>query len=469
MRTQDRFDIAIVGAGSAGLTGAGFAAQLGARVALLEKDRIGGDCTWTGCVPSKTLLRSAHTAHELERASTFGLEAGSVRADMPAVHARVSGAIAQIYEHTTPEALRLRGIDVFIGDTAFLDACRLRCGEERIAAKHIVICTGAHASVPDVRGLSSVPYLTYGEMFDLTALPAHLLIMGAGPLGVEMAQAFRRLGAGVTIVGPGILEREEPEAQSLVKSVLEREGIEVILDHAVEVRQTASGIELRTEQATYSGDALLVAAGRSPNVEGLGLEHAGVAHDAEGIHVDRYLRTSVKNIYACGDVIGGPQFSHLAGWQGFYAVRNALIAGRSRGRSTTLPAVTFSDPEVARVGMIESEARDRFGDRVHVHTWPMTKLDRAVCDGEQDGFIKLLTDRRRKILGATIVATRAGEMIAEITLAIHKGMSVDDIAGTIHAYPTWTSGVQLAALDVMMARFTSSRLGHLIRRMSGFG
>ncbi len=469
MRTQDRFDIAIVGAGSAGLTGAGFAAQLGARVALLEKDRIGGDCTWTGCVPSKTLLRSAHTAHELERAATFGLEAGSVRTDMPRVHARVDGAIAQIYEHTTPEALRLRGIDVFIGDTAFLDACTLRCGEERIAAKHIVICTGAHATVPKVRGLPSVPYLTYGEMFDLTVMPSRLLVMGAGPLGVEMAQAFGRLGAGVTIVGPGILEREEPEAQALIKSVLERERIEVILERAVEVRPTSSGIELRTEQAAYSGDTLLVAAGRSPNVEGFGLEHAGVAHDAEGIHVDQYLRTSVKNIYACGDVIGGPQFSHLAGWQCFYAVRNALIVGRTRGRSATLPAVTFSDPEVARVGMIESEAREQFGDRVQVHTWPITKSDRAVCDGEQDGFIKLLTDRRRKILGATIVATRAGEMIAEITLAIHKGMSVDDIAGTIHAYPTWSSGVQLAALDVMMARFTSSRLGRLIRRMSGFG
>ena len=468
MTKRDQFDIAIVGAGSAGLTGAGFAAQLGARVALFEKDRIGGDCTWTGCVPSKTLLRSAHAGHELARASSFGLEPDSVRTDMHRVHARIDGAIAQIYEHTTPEALRLRGIDVFMGATEFLDARTLVCGGERITAKHIVICTGAHATVPEVHGLSSVPYLTYSEMFDLTVLPAHLLVMGAGPLGVEMAQAFRRLGARVTIVGPAVLEREEPEAQSLMESVLEREGIEVVLDRAIEVRATSGRIELLTENAAYSGDTLLVAAGRSPNVGGLALGRAGVAYDAEGIHVDRYLRTSVKNIYACGDVIGGPQFSHLAGWQCFYAVRNALIPGRSRARSTTLPAVTFSDPEVARVGMIESEAREKFGDRVHVHTWPMAKLDRAVCDGEQDGFIKLVTDRRRRILGATIVATRAGEMIAEITLAIHKGMGVGDIAGTIHAYPTWASGVQLAALDVMMAQFTSSRLGRLVRWMSGF-
>ena len=468
MTARTQFDIAIVGAGSAGLTGAAFAAQLGARVALFEKDRIGGDCTWTGCVPSKTLLRSARAARELARASSLGLETDAARTDMRRVHARVATAIANIYQHATPETLGRSGITVFIGPTKFLDRRTLECGDERVTAKHIVICTGAHAAVPTVRGLSSLPYLTYGEMFDLTELPHHLVVMGAGPLGVEMAQAFSRLGARVTIVGPRVLAREEPEAQTVAKSFLEREGIEVILDRATEVRATHSGIELRTKTAAYAGDRLLVAAGRSPNIADLALERAGVAHDAGGIEVDRYLRTSVKHIYACGDVIGGPQFTHLAGWQCFTAVRNALILGRSQAHSPTLPAVTFSDPEVARVGMTEAEARARFGDRVHAHSWPMTKSDRAICDGEEDGFIKLVTDRGRKLLGATIVASRAGEMIAELTLAIRKEMTVDDIAGTIHAYPTWASGVQLAALEVRMARFTSSPSARLLRWISGF-
>lgn len=463
---NDRFDIAIIGAGSAGLIGAGFAATLGAKVALLESNRIGGDCTWTGCVPSKSVIHSAHIRHDVSRGPCFGIETDLTRVDMPRVREWVRHSIRTIYEHTTPEALELHGIDVLLGPAAFADAHTIICGERRVSAKHILICTGARADVPDIAGIGQVPFLTYDTLFDLSELPAHLVILGAGPLGVEMAQAFRRLGSEVSIVGPVLLGREEPEAQSLVREMFTREGIEVVLERATEVRTRENGIELATPSRSVSGDLLLVAAGRTPRLEGLELSRAGVRHDGRGIPVDKYLRTNVKHIYACGDVIGGPQFSHLAGWQAFQAVRNALLPGRTVGIAEEMPAVTFTDPEIARVGATEAQARRLLGSRVEAYHWPMTKCDRAVCDGETDGFIKFVTDRGRTILGATVVASRAGEMIAEITLAMKQGASVNALAGTIHAYPTWSSAVQLAALDVMTSKLATSRTGRFVRWLS---
>ena len=465
-RMTNQFDIAIIGAGSAGLIGAGFAAALGATVALLENNRIGGDCTWTGCVPSKALIRAARTAHEAAEGARLGIETGSARADMPRVRGWVRSAISNIYLHTTPEALERQGITVFSGPTAFAGEHAITCGEQRIVATRILICTGARATVPEIPGLAHTPFLTYDTLFDLDALPSHLIVLGAGPLGVEMAQAFRRLGARVTVVGPQILPREEPETQRLLLDVLTKEGAEVILERGTEVRAVGNDIALRTANRSVTGDCLLVAAGRTPNLNSLELQRAGVIHDARGIHVDKYLRTNVRHIYACGDVIGGPQFSHLAGWQAFQAVRNALVPGRATGIPDALPAVTFSDPEVARVGTTEAEARKRFGNAVEASYWPMSKSDRAVCDGETHGFIKLVTHRGRRILGATIVASRAGEMIAEVTLAIQNGMSVDALAGTIHAYPTWSSALQLAALDVMMTRLRRSRGGRFVQWLS---
>ncbi len=464
-----RYDIAIVGGGSAGLIGAGFAAQLGVKVALLEKERIGGDCTWTGCVPSKTVIRSAHLAHDIARAERFGIRAERPIPDMRSVHGRVESTIAAIYEHTTPEALRARGIDAYIGPTRFVGARTLDCGEERIQARRIVICTGAHAVVPDLPGLAQLPILTYGQLFDLDTLPSHLLVLGAGPLGIEMAQAFRRLGAKVTVMAPAVLEREEPEAQTLIREILRREGVDIVLERVTEARQTGDGVELRTARACHAGERLLVAAGRAPNVDDFDLERAGVAYDAHGIKVNKYLGTTARHIYACGDVIGGPQFSHLAGYECFKAVRNALLPGRTAGKTDILPAVTFTDPEVARVGMTEAEARRRHGEKIDVHVRPMTKADRALCDGDTEGFIKFVTLGRKEILGATIVASRGGEMIAEVVLAMQSGLSIDAIAGTIHAYPTWSTDVQLAAVDILMERVTSGLSGRIVRWLSRLG
>ncbi|MEO6526426.1 MAG: FAD-dependent oxidoreductase [Gemmatimonadaceae bacterium] len=461
--TSRSYDIVFVGGGSAGLIGADFAVRLGATVAILEKDRIGGDCTWTGCVPSKTVIRSAHLAHDIARAHEFGIDADHVRADMRRVRARVDNTIASIYEHTTPEALKSRGIDVHIGATRFVDASTVRCGELSISARRIVICTGAHAIMPDIPGLPDVDPLTYGELFALETLPSHLLVLGAGPLGVEMAQAFRRLGSTVTLIGPRILAREEPEAQTLARNVLEREVVDVQLESATEARRTADGVALRTASGWHDGARVLVAAGRAPTLADLDLDRAGVMYDARGITVDAYLRTSAKHIYACGDVIGGPQFSHLAGYECFKAVRNALLPGRSDGKAATLSAVTFADPEVARVGPTEAEARRLHGNGIVASVRPITTSDRARCDGDVDGFIKILTLGRKRIVGATVVAARAGEMIAEVALAIEQGLNIDAIAETIHAYPTWSTDVQLAAVDVLMERVTSGISGRLLR------
>lgn len=464
-----RYDIVLVGGGAAGLIGAGFAARLGVKVALLEKERIGGDCTWTGCVPSKTVIRSAHVAHDIARAEQFGMRVEPAIPDMRSVHGRVQRTIAAIYEHTTPEALRARGIDAYIGPTRFVDARTLSCGGELIQARRIVICTGAHAVVPDLPGLARVPILTYGQFFDFDTLPSHLLVLGAGPLGIEMAQAFRRFGANVTVIGPAVLEREEPEAQTLIREILQREGVEVVLERVTEARQSGVRVELRTARGWHSGERVLVAAGRTPNVEDLNLERAGVAYDAHGIRVNKYLRTTARHIYACGDVIGGPQFSHLAGYECFKAVRNALLPGRTAGKADVLPAVTFTDPEVARVGLTEAEARRRHGKRIEVHVRPMARADRALCDGDTDGFIKLVTRGRKNILGATIVASRGGEMIAEVALAMKSGLGVDAIAETIHAYPTWATEVQLAAVDILMDRVTSGISGRVVRWLSQRG
>lgn len=463
---NDRFDIAIIGAGAAGLIGADFAARLGAKVALLENNRIGGDCTWTGCVPSKALIRAARVAHDVARAESFGIERAASRTHMPGVRDFVASAISDVYNRGTPDILRGRGLDVRIGPTSFVDPHTLLTGDRGIVAKHIVICTGARARIPPVPGLTSVPFLAYDRLFDLDRLPAHLLVMGGGPLGVEQAQAFRRLGARVTLIGPTVLPREEPETQALVAELLAREGVRVILERVSQARGVGDRIELVTANEVVTGDCLLVSAGRTPNADGLELARAGVTFSDRGIPVDRYLRTNVKHIYACGDVIGGPQFSHLAGWQCFQAVRNALLPGRSVGMPDTLPTVTFTDPEVARVGLREIEARERYGSAVRTHTWPMTKSDRAVCDGEQKGFIKLVTRRDRSILGATVVASRAGEMIDELALAMKRRTGLDALAGTIHAYPTWTITLQQFAAEVMMQRFASSWTARVLRRLS---
>lgn len=465
MKTK-HYDLAIAGAGSAGLIAADFACKLGARVALLERDRIGGDCTWTGCVPSKSLLRVAKSAHELRTSSRFGLRSEEPIVDMIAVREYLRSAIAQIYRGTTPEALGQKGMDVILGPVRFLDSHTLMVGEEKIRAKKTLIATGAHPVIPATPGLKDVAFLTYREIFENDVLPRSMVVMGGGPVGVEVAQAYQRLGAQVTIFADGLLEKEEPEASEILLRVFEREGISVIPERPLSVERTGEQFTVRSASRQIDCDVLFVAAGRRPTFDGLNLEAAGVVYSEHGIAVNDRLQTSRKNIYAAGDVIGGQQFSHLAGWQGFYAARNALLPGSASGSANVVPRVTFTDPEVAQVGKTETEARASHGKDVVVTAWPITREDRAVCDDDRDGTLKFITTRKGVILGATIVGHRAGETITEFALAMKNNLKISDVAQSIHPYPTYSTGVQLLASEMALAQTLGGISGRLIRGVS---
>jgi pyruvate/2-oxoglutarate dehydrogenase complex dihydrolipoamide dehydrogenase (E3) component len=463
------YDLVVIGAGAAGLIAARFAAALGARVLLAERERIGGDCTWTGCVPSKSLIRAAKAAHEIRTASRFGVSATACTVDMAAIRAYVQRKVEEIYQPTSPEMLEREGIAVALGPTRFETADRLRVGDRVVTGKRYLVCTGATPAVPELPGLSETPHRTYHNIFDLTELPTSLVIIGGGPLGTEMAQAFQRLGSQVMIVAPRLLPRDDPDAAAVLHGVFSREGVRWVRDRAVHVKKDVGEVAVSlTTGAEVRGDDLLVAAGRRPNVEGLDLQRAGVVYSSRGIPVDDRLRTNVHHIFAAGDVLGTEQFSHVAGWQAFEAARNALLPGSASGRVTPMAWVTFTDPEVAQVGLSESDARRRFGESITVTRWELARVDRAKCDGDEDGFIKLVSNSRGVLLGATIVASRAGEVSGELSLAIAHGLTVGDVATAVHAYPTYTTALQQIASQIATARWTSSTAGRLVSCAMGF-
>lgn len=460
------YDLAVIGAGAGGLTAARFAVRLGARVLLVERDRIGGDCTWTGCVPSKSLIRVAKAAHEIRTAQRFGVAGGPCTVDMTQVRDYVQRKVQEIYEPTAPDALKREGIDVALGPASFENDRTLRIGERSIVARRYLVCTGATPATPSIEGLDGTPHFTYHNIFDSPRLPASLIVIGGGPLGMELAQAFQRLGSQVTIVAPRLLPHDDPDAVDVLRRVFEREGVRLIHGRATSVRQGPTDIVVASDTGGEArGECLLVAAGRRPNITGLALERAGVAHSERGIVVDDRLRTNVPHIYAAGDVLGGEQFSHVAGWQAFEATRNALLPGSTSGRPNPMAWVTFTDPEVAQVGLDEPSARKTLDDGVTVTRWDIAKVDRAKCDDDEDGFIKLLSDRRGTVVGATIVASRAGELSGEISLAIAQRLTVSDIATAVHAYPTYATALQQMTSQVATTRFTSSAVGRFIRRL----
>jgi pyruvate/2-oxoglutarate dehydrogenase complex dihydrolipoamide dehydrogenase (E3) component len=460
------YDLVIIGAGAGGLIAADFAVRLGAKTALVEKDRIGGDCTWTGCVPSKTLLKIAKVAHHVRTASRYGITSGSPAIDMSKVNDYVQGTVRQIYQGTTPEALRAKGIDVYLGGARFLDSSKLIAGDATLHAKHFLITTGANPVIPDISGLCDVPFVTYHQIFDVRELPRSLVVVGGGPVGTEISQAYQRLGAQVTMVADKLLPKEDEDARELMERIFAAEGIERVKARAKAARKEGDSIIVSTCDHESKGDLLLIAAGRTPNIDGLDLEKAGVKYTDKGISVDDELRTSVGHIYAAGDVLGGYEFSHFAGWQAFQAVRNALLPGHSSGRTDVVPWVTFTDPEVAHVGLGEQQARSQYGDDLKLHRLPIERIDRAVCEDDRNGFIKILAKSDGAILGATIIGERAGEAITEIVLAMKHGLTVGDVAGTIHPYPTYSTGVQLSTTDMAIRKRLSGTSGRIIRRLS---
>ncbi|MBX9747991.1 MAG: FAD-dependent oxidoreductase [Roseococcus sp.] len=437
-------DLCVIGAGSAGLSLAAGAVQMGASVVLVEKHRMGGDCLNTGCVPSKALLAAAHAAQSARQAARFGVDLPEPVVDFARVHAHVHGVIGAIAPHDSVERFEGLGCTVIRAAARFTGPAEIMAGEQRIRARRFVVATGSSAAIPPVPGLAETPHLTNETIFNLTERPDHLLVLGGGPIGIEMAQAFRGLGAEVTVIERGsILPRDEPEAVALLRQILVHQGIHLV--EGAQVARIRPGIEVELADGTIlAGTHLLVAAGRKPGMEGLDLSLAGVETTPRGITVDARLRSSNKRVFAAGDVAGGPQFTHVAGYHAGVLIRNILFGLPAKVDYTALPWVTYSDPELAHVGLTESEAR-LANHPVQVLTQKLDGNDRAQAERSTEGLAKIILGAKGRILGATILAPRAGEMIGLWGLAIQSKMKIGAVAQMMAPYPTMSEISKRAA------------------------
>ncbi len=442
-----RFDtnLVVIGAGSAGLVSALIAATVRAKVTLVERHKMGGDCLNTGCVPSKAIIRSARIARYARRAEEFGLAPMDVQVRFRDVMQRVHRVIETIEPHDSVERFTSLGVDCVQGQAKILSPWEVEVDGERITTPNIVIASGARPRIPDIPGLEKVDYLTSDTVWELQELPRRLLVLGAGPIGCELAQAFAALGSEVTLVthAERIMPREDPEVSASVEEVLKAEGLQVITGGEPQSfsadGERSCTLLIGGEQRRLPFDALLLAVGRTANVEGLGLEELGIACNSHGqVEVDEYLRTSIPTIFAAGDIAGPYQFTHMASHQAWYAAVNALF-GRWRKFKvdySVVPWATFTNPEVGRVGLNETEAREQ-GIAYELSRYDISDLDRAIADGEAAGFVKVLTaPGSDRILGATIVGYHAGELINEFVMAMKHGIGLNKILGTIHIYPT---------------------------------
>jgi len=465
---SDLYNLVVIGAGAAGLTASAFGGELGAKVALIEKERLGGDCTWYGCVPSKALLKVARVAHMMRTADGYGIRSAEPQVDMKKVRERIQAVVQQVYAGETPEVFGQRGVEVIAGTAEFIDAHRVRVGERVLQSQNFVIASGARPLILPISGIDKVPYYTNETFFENDKLPQHLIVFGAGAIGMEMAQAYRRLGAQVTVVGIEVMPRDDDDAVRAVLDVMAREGVRVIKDEITEFDMDGETIFVKLKRGDeLRGDMLLVAVGRAPTVDGLGLDNAGVRYSKQGIKVNKHLQTNIPHIYAAGDCVEGtPQLTHYAGFQGSIAGRNALIPLlNSSGHTESFPWVTFTEPEVAQVGLTERAAREKHGDEIKVFTLPMTEGDRAVAEHDLDGFIKIVYRGGGDLLGVTIVAARAGEMIQEFTAALSGG-GLRSLISSIHAYPTYADIVKKASSKVLINELLQGTSGQLIETAS---
>ena len=439
-----RYQLVVIGAGTAGLVTAAGAAGLGARVALIERHRMGGDCLNVGCVPSKGLIGPArHWAAAKSAASDFHGPSVAGDGNFTAVLERMRRIRADIAPVDGAERFRALGVDVYFGDAAFASEDSVVVKGQTLRFRKAVIASGARAAAPPIPGLPSVPYLTNETLFDLTTRPEHLIVIGGGPIGCEMAQAFARLGSRVTLItrGARLLPRDDRDAAALVQRALTREGVELHMGATISNVESVSGVitvELTAngQTSSVSGDQLLVAIGRAPNVEGLSLEKARVAFTPQGVTVDDRLCTTNANIYACGDVCSRFQFTHSADFQARAVIQNALFFGRKRASALVIPWATYTSPEVAHVGHTEESARAAKID-IQTFTVPMHDVDRALLDGETDGFAKVhVKAGTDSIVGATVVAAHGSELLAEVTLCMTSKLGLGAIGATIHPYPT---------------------------------
>ncbi|HIF9151441.1 TPA: dihydrolipoyl dehydrogenase [Photobacterium damselae] len=454
-------NMVVIGAGSGGLVSAYIAAAVKAEVTLIEKHKMGGDCLNTGCVPSKALIRAAHNMAEIQRAAEFGVSTGPIAIDFKQVMTRVQKVISKIEPHDSIERYRSLGVNCITGEAIIRSPWEVEVDGKIITTKNIVIATGARPLVPNIPGLQSVNYLTSDTVWSLQEQPQKLLVLGGGPIGCELAQSFARLGTKVTLVemAPQLLIREDSDAAKLVQDSLIADGVEIKLEHKAmrfESIVDANGKTMgkvyldfhNEQQVTVEFDAVLLALGRVANVQGFGLEELGITTTARGtVEVNDYLQTQYSNIYAVGDVVGPYQLTHAASHQAWYAAVNGLFGQFKRFKAdySVMPAATYTSPEVARVGLNEKEATAQ-GIEFDVVTYDIDDLDRAITDGEDHGFIKVITPKGKDtILGATIVGTNAGDLLAEFTLAMRHNLGLNKILATVHPYPTMSEAVKYTA------------------------
>jgi pyruvate/2-oxoglutarate dehydrogenase complex dihydrolipoamide dehydrogenase (E3) component len=463
------YNLVVLGAGTAGLVSAAGAAGLGARVALVERHLMGGDCLNVGCVPSKGLIRSSRAIADFGRALDLGIKPGmGIAADFSAIMERVRKLRARLSLHDSVERFKNLGVDVFLGEGRFSDAQTIEVAGRSLRFKKAVIATGTRSARPAIPGLEETGYLTNETVFNLTDLPKRLAVIGAGPIGCELAQAFQRIGSAVTLFHkyPRILNREDKDVAEIMQRVFQEEGIRLILGS--QPKQIFTGpdgkiiqFETAGEDATLSVDEILVGTGRIPNLEGLDLEKAGVHYERkQGLIVNDFLQTSNPRIYGAGDVGLNFKFTHAADASARMVIQNALFGGRKKLSALTIPWCTYTDPEIAHVGISEEEAQKK---GLKIETWihPLSETDRAVTDGEETGLVKIyLKKGTDRIVGATIVARHAGEMINEITLAMTAGLGMKTLSRVIHPYPTQAEAIRRAA-----DAFNRSRLTPLINKL----
>ena len=462
------YDMVVIGGGAAGLTAAGMSAVLGARTALISDNKLGGDCTWQGCIPSKTLLKAAKVAHAMRSAAKYGLEPSTAPHEWARIIERVHSIREHVYQDAdAPPNMEKLGVEVIAAQARFVDRNSVEttsetAGRRVLTSRYFIIATGSRPYIPRIDGIDRVSVLTNETLFELKERPQRLLVLGAGPVGIEMAQAFRRLGSEVTVIGRSerILEHDDAELTTMLRQCLEGEGVRLRLGE--QIGRFEPGLAHLKNGETVLLDAVLAATGRRPNIEGLQLQAVGVRTTDSGIVVDRRCRTNVKNIFACGDVTGKFLFTHMAEHTAKTAVMNAILHLPVSRKDDRVSWCTFTDPELAHAGLGEEELRRR-GKKFQVYRFPFSKLDRAITESESAGLVKVFANSRGKVLGASILGANAGEMIAEYALAIEAKAGLGAISSAIHPYPTYSLANRRAADVFTTSVLTPSRVTWLRR------
>jgi len=460
-----KYDVIIIGGGSGGLTSAFTAVGLGKKTALIEGNKTGGECTWNGCVPSKSLIAMAHLAQSQSELKKLKLIKSSSLIDASKALLYVKNIRKSIYDHETPDVLRQRGIDVYESYGSFINSTTIKCGKEELSAPKIIIATGSSPFVPPVPGIESVPYVTNENFFDMKSFPKSMIVLGGGPIGLEMAQAMTQLGIKVTVIEmmDSILFREDEELVIRLEEHLKKSGLTLAIGQkAVEIKKKGKSVIVSTENSEgkkkdFTGEGLLVAVGRKPNIESLSLESAGVIFSNRGITVNNKMQTNIENIYCAGDIAGPYQFSHMAEYQAIAATLNALLPINRKVNYDIVPWTTFTTPEIAHLGLTEKEARQKYGNKIRVYKREMSEHDRAVTESETLGLMKVIVNKKGHLIGAHILGPHSGDLIHEGVLLMQFKKKLSSLEGFIYAYPTyadmWKRVARLSYMDELQNKW----------------